>query len=274
MKDKSTDPAPALRLLRSAARVGQPVPIDLIIPQENLHRSIFGKTSMEQLTASIAAIGIIEPLVLRPRGQLFALVCGARRYRVALALEMREVPAVIVDLDDAQALVMSIAENVHRDALLPVEEARAYRRLIDEGVAKTQQQVAEVVKVSQSRVSRLLAILQLPAEVLAVATATDCQLTERHFRLLATIRDVTLQGQAAAKMVSEGMTVARAEGFVARLLHKGRTRRTLSRWTVAAGCRYRQAAKSFVVEIAATTVAEQVHALRALIAQLEVQRRK
>ncbi len=138
-----------------------PVPISKIRPNRFQPRSRFDDAELDALTASIRQEGVLMPVLLRPHDGDFELIAGERRWRAAQAAGLLELPAVIRDVGDQQALELAIIENEQRDDLTAIESARAYSRLMQE-FGLTQQQVAERIGTSRVQVSNLTRLLQLP----------------------------------------------------------------------------------------------------------------
>jgi len=138
--------------------------ISKIKPNRYQPRSHFDEQELHSLTESIRKEGVLMPILLRAQGDGYELIAGERRWRASQAAGLLDIPAVVREVDDLQALELAIIENEQRDDLTAVESARAYKRLIDE-FAFTQQQVAESIGVSRVQVSNLIRLLQLPASI-------------------------------------------------------------------------------------------------------------
>ena len=136
------------------------VPVAKIKPNKYQPRSHFNQDELASLTESIRRDGVLMPILIRPQGDGYELIAGERRWRASQVAKLKDIPAVIRDVDDLQALELAIVENEQRDDLTAVESARAYRRLMDE-FNYTQQQVAESIGVSRVQVSNLIRLLQL-----------------------------------------------------------------------------------------------------------------
>ena len=147
---------PTPEVMRQASQV----PISKIKPNSYQPRTHFAHDELDSLTESIRREGVLMPILLRPQGDGYELIAGERRWRASQAAGLQEIPAVIRDGDDMQALELAIIENEQRDDLTAIESARAYRRMIDE-FGCTQQQVAEKIGVSRVQVSNLIRLLQL-----------------------------------------------------------------------------------------------------------------
>jgi len=148
--------SPTTDVLKQAAQI----PISKIEPNSYQPRTHFSHDELDTLTESIRKEGVLMPVLLRPKGDGYELIAGERRWRASQAAGLKEIPAVVRDVDDLQALELAIIENEQRDDLTAIESARAYRRLIDE-FGCTQQQVAEKIGVSRVQVSNLIRLLLL-----------------------------------------------------------------------------------------------------------------
>jgi len=135
--------------------------ISRIKPNSYQPRTHFDPDELKSLTASIRKEGVLMPILLRPSGDGYELIAGERRWRASQAAGLLNIPAVVREVNDLQALELAIIENEQRDDLTAIESARAYHRLINE-FAYTQQQVAERIDVSRVQVSNMIRLLQLP----------------------------------------------------------------------------------------------------------------
>ena len=140
------------------------LPLASIRPNPRQPRKRFAEESLKELADSIREKGLLQPLLVRPQGDGYELVAGERRYRAALMAGLQEVPAVVKDLTDREALELALVENLQREDLSPVEEARGYQALLEMGL--TQEEVARRVGKARSTVANALRLLQLPPEAL------------------------------------------------------------------------------------------------------------
>jgi len=136
------------------------IPISKIKPNSYQPRSNFSNHELNALTDSIRSEGVLMPILLRPQGDGYELIAGERRWRASQAAGLSEIPAVIRNVNDLQALELAIIENEQRDDLTAIESGRAYSRMIEE-FGCTQQQVAEKIGISRVQVSNLIRLLQL-----------------------------------------------------------------------------------------------------------------
>lgn len=142
------------------------VDIDLVEPNPGQPRQKFDAGPLEELAASLREKGVLQPIIVRPSAVpgRFEIVAGERRWRAAGIAGLKAIPAIVRTFDDAEALQVSIIENVQRENLNAIEEATSYRRLIEQ-FGHTQEQVAEALGRSRSHVANLVRLLSLPAEV-------------------------------------------------------------------------------------------------------------
>lgn len=182
------------------------LPISSVEPLPGQPRKRFDEAALGELAASIAARGVIQPIIVRPRGEgRYQLVAGERRWRAAQKAQLHEIPALVRDLDDREVMALALIENVQREDLNPVEEARAYHRLgEDEGM--TQAEIAQMVEKSRSHVANLQRLLNLPDAVLDLVE--DGSLSMGHARALIGRDDAA---KLAKKAVNDNLSVREIE---------------------------------------------------------------
>jgi ParB family chromosome partitioning protein len=174
-------------------------------PHPGQPRRHFDEAALDELAASIASRGLIQPIVVRPHEGGWQIVAGERRWRAAQRARIHEVPVLIRDFDDAATLEVALVENIQRQDLNAIEEAEAYRRLIDQFGHK-QDDLARLVHKSRSHVSNLMRLLDLPSSVRdAVA---DGRLSMGHARALITARD---PAGLADEVIRRGLSVRETE---------------------------------------------------------------
>lgn len=185
------------------------LPIDAIQPNPRQPRRRFEPEATSGLAASIRHQGVLQPIVVRPRTEGgYEIIAGERRWRAAREAGATTVPAVVRETDDRDALLLGLVENVAREGLSPVEEARAYASLLDE-FELSLGDVAERVGRSKSSVSNRLRLLELPEEVLWMLARNE--LTEGHARAVLAVPDDTGRLRLAKRIARDGMTVRAAE---------------------------------------------------------------
>jgi ParB family chromosome partitioning protein len=185
------------------------LPVAEIHPNPKQPRRAFDTETVTGLAASLKAQGLIQPVVVRPRLQGgYELIAGERRWRAAREAGLETLPAVVREADDRDTLLLALVENVARENLSPVEEARAYAVLIDElGLALGE--VAERVGRSKASVSNRVRLLELPDDVLALVG--DGAISEGHARALLAVPDHAERRRLAQRIVRDGMSVRAAE---------------------------------------------------------------
>ncbi len=177
-------------------------------------RKSFDPEALEALAASIKAIGVLQPLLVRAEGDDFVLVAGERRWRAARLAEVDTVPVLVDEVDQRASLERALVENLHRVDLGPMEEAAAYQQLIEDfGISHDE--VAARVGKSRAAITNALRLFQLPARVQRFLA--DGVLSAGHGRALLTLDDVRLQEVLAERIVSEGLSVRQTEDMAREL---------------------------------------------------------
>ncbi|HEY2207720.1 MAG TPA: ParB/RepB/Spo0J family partition protein [Gaiellaceae bacterium] len=185
------------------------IPVDAIHPNPRQPRRRFEPEAASGLAESVRRQGVIQPLLVRPRGiGGYEIVAGERRWRAAREAGRATVPAVVRDADDRETLLLGLVENVAREQLTPIEEARAYAVLIDE-FSLSLGEVAERVGRSKPSVSNRIRLLELPDDVLGMVERG--QLTEGHARAVLAVPDHEGRRRLAREIVRRGLSVRAAE---------------------------------------------------------------
>lgn len=187
----------------------QMIPVSAIAPHPEQPRRHFDEGALEELAASIAERGIIQPIVVRPHGHGFQIVAGERRWRAAQRARLHEVPVVVRDYSDTETLQIALVENIQRQDLNAIEEAEAYQRLIGE-FGHTQEVLAKTVHKSRSHVANLLRLLDLPATVQSLVVAGT--LSMGHARAIIGAPDPEA---VAERVVAQGLSVRQTEKLTA-----------------------------------------------------------
>jgi len=200
------------------------IDIDLIEPNPEQPRTRFAENSLEELAHSIRANGVVQPIVLRQFGKRYQIVAGERRWRAAQRAELRRIPAVIREVSDEKLLELALIENIQRQELNPIEEAKAYRKLIDK-IGLTQEMVAEQVGKERSVITTSLRLLRLPGEIQRVIE--EGGLSAGHGRALLMADDPKTQRIAANSAIDHGWSVRELEKAVKRMA--GRPQATVNK---------------------------------------------
>jgi len=200
------------------------LPVDLLQRGKYQPRLDMREESLEELADSIRAQGVVQPIVVRPlaapepgASQRYEIIAGERRWRAAQMAGLATVPAVIRRVSDEAAVAMSLIENIQRENLNPLEEARALERLIGE-FELTHQEAADAVGRSRAAVSNLLRLLELPDEVKALVEQRSLEMG--HARALLGLQNRRQQAEVGALIAKKSLSVREAEALVRRLLAK------------------------------------------------------
>lgn len=186
------------------------VPVGTIRPNRFQPRREISGESFDNLKASIAQDGILQPVVVRPAESGYELIAGERRWRAAQEIGLEVIPVIIRQADDERALELALIENIQREDLNPIDRAHAYRRLMNT-FALTQEEAASRVGQERSTVANTLRLLDLPDEVQEMVRSA--QLTMGHARALLALRDGEAILKAARKVVEEGLSVRDTEAM-------------------------------------------------------------
>ena len=181
------------------------LPVGSLQPHPDQPRRHFEEAALDELAASIAARGLIQPIVVRPHGKDYQIVAGERRWRAAQRARLHEVPVVVRDFDDAQTLEVALIENIQRQDLNAIEEAQAYQRLAGE-FGHTQEARAKIVHNSRSHVANLLRLLELPDTV--QSQVVSGVLSMGHARALLGADEVE---SLADQVIARGLSVRETE---------------------------------------------------------------
>ena len=181
------------------------MPISALTPHPGQPRRHFDEDALNELAASIAAHGIIQPIVVRPRGKGYQIIAGERRWRAAQRARLHEVPVVVRDLADTETLEIALVENIQRQDLNAIEEAQAYKRLIVE-YDHSQEALGKIVNKSRSHVANLLRLLDLPDPVQTMVIEGD--LSMGHARALIGAPDAE---RLALRVRDQGLSVRDTE---------------------------------------------------------------
>ena len=186
-------------------------PIEKIVPQKGQPRQHFDKDRLEELSQSIREHGLIEPLVVRKRGDEYEIVAGERRWRAAQRAGLREVMVVVREASTKDAFELALIENIQREDLNPIEFAEAMQRLIDEH-GYTQETLADRMGKDRSTVANALRLLKLPERVRKLVISGE--LSEGHARALLGVADLASLGTLADKVATGRLSVRQTEALV------------------------------------------------------------
>lgn len=196
--------------------------IDLIDPSALQPRSNFDDAKLEELAQSIISNGVVQPLLIRRKGGRFELIAGERRWRAAQRAGLKKVPVVVRNVSDEKVLELALIENIQREDLNPIEEARAYKKLI-ETLGLTQETVAERVGRDRSYVTNYLRLLRLPEDIQELLQVG--RLSTGHARTLLGVEQVDVQRRIARKIIERDLSVRATERMVSQAAELRPTRR-------------------------------------------------
>ncbi len=188
------------------------VPVESIAPNPHQPRRYFDEEALATLTASVAELGVLQPILVREVGEdRFELVAGERRWRAAKRAGLPSIPVVVRAVDEVLSLEQALVENLHREDLNPLEEAAAYQQLMED-FSLTQEQVAQKVGKSRSGVANTLRLFQLPPSIQRLVA--ENQLAAGHAKALLGTPDRAFQERLAKEIVANGLSVREAEEAV------------------------------------------------------------
>jgi ParB family chromosome partitioning protein len=187
--------------------------IDLLVPNPRQPRTYIEEHRLEELAQSIRSHGVIQPILVRDVAGRYEIVAGERRWRASQRAGLLKVPVVVRDVKDEDLLQVALIENIQREDLNPIEEAQAYKRLIDEE-GMSQERVAAAVGKDRATVSNYMRLLRLPAEVRN--DLASAALSMGHARALLALADEAAQRRIAREIVAKGLSVRETEQLTRR----------------------------------------------------------
>jgi ParB family chromosome partitioning protein len=193
------------------------VDINYIAPNENQPRKNFDEDKLNILSQSIKEKGVIQPILVTKDGEYYTIIAGERRWRAAKLAGLKKIPVIEKKLSDIEVMEISLIENLQREDLNPMEEAMAYRRLVDE-FSLTQEEIAIRVGKSRPSIANSLRLLNLDSRV--ANYIIDGTLSEGHGRMLVSIDNVDLQYEIAKKIIDESLNVRQTEKLIKKLNEK------------------------------------------------------
>ncbi len=195
------------------------VPVDQIQPNRYQPRSDMDPEALAELAESIRTHGVLEPIIVRPMEAGYELVVGERRWRAAQQAGLSQIPSVVREMSDQEAAVIALVENLQREDLNPIEEAKAFKRLLE--LNMTQEEVAAQVGRSRSAVANSLRLLTLPADMQALIS--NGRLSVGHAKVLLGVDSPVQREALLRRVLDEQMTVRQTEELV-RSVSAGRRR--------------------------------------------------
>lgn len=194
------------------------IPIELISTNPEQPRKSFEEKELLELSDSIKEFGVIQPIIVkRDNKGLYIVIAGERRLKAATLAGMKRIPAIVREANDKDSALLALVENVQRENLNYIEEAAAYKRLMEE-YGLTQTEIAKRVGKQQSTISNKIRILSLPPDIRQVLA--DNQLTERHARALLKVSDESVRKQILGRIVEHNLNVKQTEKLIEDVMKK------------------------------------------------------
>lgn len=187
------------------------IPLEEIIPKSDQPRKDFNDEALKDLAKSIETNGVIQPILLRKRDDKYEIIAGERRYRASQIAKLKEIPAIIVDADDEDAAKLALVENIQREDLNPIEEAMAYKQLMEEFDLR-QEDLANSIGKSRTYITNTVRLLKLDDRV--IEHLYKGNLTTGHGKVLLGIKDKDEQVKLAEKIIATGLNVRETESEV------------------------------------------------------------
>jgi ParB family transcriptional regulator, chromosome partitioning protein len=196
---------------QSSSEGSYEVPIESIRPSGVQPRISFDHAKLQELAKSIESNGVVQPLLVRRQGLAYELIAGERRWRAAQLAGLTQVPVLVRDVADEKLLELALIENIQREDLNPIEEAHAYKNLID-GVGLTQESLGARIGRDRSYVTNFLRLLRLPADIQQLIASG--KLSSGHGRTLLAINEIDAQRRIARRIIERGLSVRETERIV------------------------------------------------------------
>ena len=204
----------------SSRKVGElMVKISLVEPNRNQPRKMFDKDSLEELTKSVKQYGVLQPILVKKNGNRYEIVAGERRWRAAQAAGLSEIPVVVRDYDEQKAKEISIIENIQRTDLNPIEEAMAYKSLLEE-YNLTQEELSEKVAKNRSTITNSLRLLKLSKNIQQYMI--EGQISSGHARALLSLEDEGKRELLALDIIKKTLSVRDTEKAAKALAKKNK----------------------------------------------------
>ncbi|MGN1357882.1 MAG: ParB/RepB/Spo0J family partition protein [Bacilli bacterium] len=185
--------------------------INLLTPNRYQPRKVFNDSSIQELATSIKEYGILNPILVRKYNDKYEIIAGERRYRAAKLLGLKTVPVIVKNISDEQTAKIALIENIQRENLSPIEEAKAYQQILD--ISKiTQNDLANILGKSQSTIANKIRLLSLPTDI-QEALATK-KISERHARSLMTINNPNRQTELLKQIIEKKLTVRELDDLI------------------------------------------------------------
>jgi ParB family chromosome partitioning protein len=190
------------------------IDLDLIEPNSEQPRSRFNEIHLEELTQSIRANGVVQPIIVRKKGGIYQIIAGERRWRASQRAGLRKIPVVVKAVSDEKLLELSLIENIQRQELNPIEEAKAYKNLVEK-LGLTQEIIAERVGKNRTVITTALRLLKLPKDIQELVE--EEKISAGHGRALLMIGEAETQRQLTRNIIEMSLSVRETEKAIKRL---------------------------------------------------------
>ena len=185
--------------------------VDLLIPNPYQPRKTFNDESLKELAESIKQYGILNPILVRKKDNLYEIIAGERRYRAAKLLDLKEVPVIIKEADESKLAEIALIENLQRENISPIEEAKSYQDILKLSNLK-EQELSNIIGKSQSYISNKLRLLKLPQNI--QEALINKKISERHARTLISVNDQNRQTELLNRIIKEKLTIKELETII------------------------------------------------------------
>lgn len=188
------------------------IPVEKVVPNPRQPRTHFDDADMSSLVESIRAVGVVQPIIVRPAANgAYELVAGERRWRAAIEADLRTIPAIVKEMNQTESLEIALIENIQRAGLSSIETALAYKSLLEEH-GLTHEEVAKRVGKDRTTITNTLRLLKLPIDIQDLLVSG--KLSEGHARVILTLNNVDAQMALALEIVEKGLSVRETEAKV------------------------------------------------------------
>jgi len=199
------------------------IPVEKVLPNPYQPRSNFDEKLIEELALSIKTYGLLQPIIVRKKGEFYYLIAGERRLRAFKHLGYSKIKAIIINVTDIESAILALIENIQRQDLDFFEEAQGYKQLADE-FGLTQVEIAKRVGKTQSAIANKIRLLQLPADVRW--TVREHGLSERHARALLRLESEEDMRNVLSRIIEGGLTVSQTERLITEYLNNKKSLKT------------------------------------------------
>ena len=190
------------------------IDLDLIEPNSEQPRTRFSENNLEELTQSIRANGVVQPIIVRRKGGNYEIIAGERRWRASQRAGLQKIPVILREVTDEKLLELALIENIQRQELNPIEEARAYKKLVEK-LGLTQEIIAERVGKNRTVITTAMRLLKLPKDIQELVE--EEKISAGHGRALLMVNEIEIQRQLTKNIIEMSLSVRETEKAIKRL---------------------------------------------------------